>query len=79
MTRGCADVIQQALWAKACSMAIHIKKCLLHSVMKLKKSPDKIMFGNKPSIKYLYPCGSKCYVYVPKVKYTLMSKFSLAE
>jgi hypothetical protein len=68
MTLDCADVILQALWAEAYSTAIHIKNCLPHSTFKLKKSLYKIMFGDKPSIKYLYPFGSKCYVYIPEEK-----------
>jgi hypothetical protein len=68
MTLDCTDVISQVLWAEACSTAIHIKNCLPHSAFKLKKSPYKIMFGDKPSIKHLYPFGAKCYVHVPEEK-----------
>jgi hypothetical protein len=76
MTLDCTDVIPQALWAEVCSMAIHIKDCILHSAFKLKKSLYKIMFGNKPSIMYLYPFGAKCYVHVAEKKQIRTSKLS---
>jgi hypothetical protein len=68
MTLECADVITQALWAEVLSTAIHIKNCRLHSAFKLKKLPYKIMFGDKPSIKHLYPFGAKYYIDVPEEK-----------
>jgi hypothetical protein len=37
------------------------------------------MFGDQPSIKYLYPFGAKCYVHVPKEKQIGISKLSLRE
>jgi hypothetical protein len=64
ITLYCADVIPQALWAEACSTAIHIKNCLLQCTFKVKKSPYEIMFHDKPSIKHLYPFRAKCYVHV---------------
>jgi hypothetical protein len=68
MTLDCTDVIPQALWAKAYSTAIHIKNRLPHRAFKLTKSPYETMFGDKPSIKHLYPFGAKCYVHVPEEK-----------
>jgi hypothetical protein len=48
-------------------MAVHIKNRLPHSTFKLKKSPYKIMFGDKPSIKYLYPLVlNTIYIYLKK-------------
>jgi transposase InsO family protein len=76
MTLDYADVIPQALWAEACSTAIHIKNRLPHSAFKLKKSPSKIMFGDKPSIKHVYPFREKCYVYVPEEIQIRTSKLS---
>jgi hypothetical protein len=76
MPSDCANVISQALWAEACSTAIHITNCLLHSTFKLKKLPYEIMFGHKPSIKYLYPFGAKCYVHIPEEKQIGISKLS---
>jgi hypothetical protein len=55
MTVDCADVIPQALWAKVCSTAIHIKNRLPHTALKLTKSLDEIMYGDKLSIQHLYP------------------------
>jgi hypothetical protein len=34
------------------------------------------MFGDKPSIKHLYPFGAKCYVHVPEEKQIGISKLS---
>jgi hypothetical protein len=34
------------------------------------------MFGNKPSIKYVYLFGAKCYVYIPEEKQIGTSKLS---
>jgi hypothetical protein len=34
------------------------------------------MFGDKPSIKHLYPFGAKCYVHVPEEKQIGTSKLS---
>jgi hypothetical protein len=59
-----ADVISQAPWAEVCSMTVHIKNRLLHSAFKLTELLYKIMFGNKPLIKYLYPVGAKYYMHV---------------
>jgi hypothetical protein len=50
MTLDYADVILPALWAVACSTAIHIKNCLPHSALNLTKSSYKIMFSDKPLI-----------------------------
>jgi hypothetical protein len=77
MTLNSADMIPQALWAEACSMAIHIKKCLPHSAFKLKKSLYKRIFGDKSLIKQLYPFRGKSYVYLPEEKQILISKLSL--
>jgi hypothetical protein len=76
MTLDSAVMIPQALWAEVCSMAIHIKNPLPHSAVKLKKLPCEILFGDKPSIKYLYPFGAKCYVHVPEEKQIGTSKLS---
>jgi hypothetical protein len=61
-------VIPQVLWAEACFIAVHIKNCLPYSDFKLKKSPYKIIFGHKSSIKYLYPFGFKYYLHIPEEK-----------
>jgi hypothetical protein len=76
MTLDYADVIPQALWAEAYSMAIHIKNCILYSTFKLKQSLYKIIFGDKPSINHLYPFRAKWYVHVPKQKQIRISKLS---
>jgi hypothetical protein len=76
MTLDCADVIPQAIWAEACSMAIYIKNRLPHSPFKFQKSPYKILYSDKPSIKYLYPFGAKYYVQVPEEKQIGTSKLS---
>jgi hypothetical protein len=76
MTLDCADMIPQALWADAYSLAIHIKNCLPHSAFKLKKLLYKIMFDDKPLIKYLYPFGAECYMHVPEEKQIVISKLS---
>jgi hypothetical protein len=76
MTLNYTNVIPQALWAVAYSLAIHIKNHLPHSVFKLIKSLYDIIFGNRPSIKHLYPFGAKCYVYGSEEKKTGTSKLS---
>jgi hypothetical protein len=76
MTLDCADVIPQVLWAEACSTAIHIKNRLTHSTFKLKKLPYEIIFGDKPSIKHLYPFGVKCHVHVCEEKQIGTSKLT---
>jgi hypothetical protein len=76
MTLDYANVIPQALWAKAYSTAVYIKNHLLHSAIKLKKLPYKIMFGDKPLIKHLCPFGAKCYVHGPEEKQIWISKLS---
>jgi hypothetical protein len=68
MTLDYADLIPEAFWAAADSTAVHIKNDFIHSAFKLKKSIYAIMFGDKPSIKYLYPLGSRCYIHVPEEK-----------
>jgi hypothetical protein len=68
MTLDSANVIPQALWAEACSTAKHIKNRLLHSAIKLKNSPYRIMFGDKPLVQHLNPFGAKCYRHVPEEK-----------
>jgi hypothetical protein len=76
MILDCADVISQAFGAEAYSSAVHIKNRLLHSAFKLKKFLFKIIFGDKTSIKHLYPFGAKCYLHVPEQKQIRISKLS---
>jgi hypothetical protein len=76
MTLDCVDVIPQALWAEVYSMAVHIKNCLLHSAVKLTEWPYKILYGDKPLIKHLYPLGAKCYVHRSEEKQIEISKLS---
>jgi hypothetical protein len=68
MTLDYADLIPYALWAEPCSTAVHIKNRLLHSAFNLKKLPYEIMFGDKPSIKYLYPFEEECHMHAPEEK-----------
>jgi hypothetical protein len=76
VTLDSADVIPQVLCTEVCSIAIHIKNHLPHSAFKLNKSPSEIMFGDKPSIKHLYPFGAKCYVHIPEENQIGTSKLS---
>jgi hypothetical protein len=74
MTFDDANMIPPALWAEGYSTAVHIKNRLLYSAFQLKKLPYEIMFGDKPSIKPLYPFGAKYYVHVPVEKQIGISK-----
>jgi hypothetical protein len=76
MTLDCANIIPQVLWAETYSIAIYTKNYLRYSAFKLKKSLYEIMFSAKPSIKYLYSFGTKCYMHVPKQKQIRISKLS---
>jgi hypothetical protein len=76
MTLDCVVVIPHVLWPEAYSTGVYIKNCLLYCAVKLKKSSYEILFGDKPSIKHIYPFRVKCYVHVPQEKHIATSKLS---
>jgi hypothetical protein len=59
MTLDYTNVLLHILWAEVASIVIYIKYYLAYSTFQLKKLLYKVLFGDKPSIKYLYPFEAK--------------------
>jgi hypothetical protein len=74
MTLDYADMHPQILWAETASTVISIKKYLSHSAYQLKIWPYTEIFGNKPSNKYWYSFGAKCYVHIAEENQIRISK-----
>jgi len=65
MVRGMLiDYPDQCLWGEACQVAVYLRNHLPHSQLPQKKTPFEMLYQKQPSIGYLKPFGSHCYIHI---------------